>query len=60
MKNMFYYSGLPNGGDGRCFECPFWILERENGHGRCAENNQAITEYVKNGRINKSCPFLTK
>lgn len=60
MKDMFYYGGLPNGGDGRCAECFNWIMENAGEGARCAETNQDIKNYVIHGHINRNCPFIQK
>ena len=60
MKEMFFKSGFPNGYDGRCSDCPFWIMENGGGGCRCTETNQDVRSYVLNGRINKKCPFIQK
>lgn len=54
MKNMFYYSGMPNSYDGRCADCPF-SMDSE-----CPELGADVSNFVNNGHINKCCPFIQK
>ena len=58
MKDMFY-TGMPNGGDGRCANCPYLTKETIAGD-ICSETGADVEAYESNGRVNKNCPFITK
>ena len=60
MKGMFYFGGFPHIADGRCDNCPFWVLENSRTEARCIETDDDVIKYVLNGRINKNCPYITK